>query len=159
MNKSELEKLRELEGFIGSRLRFSDYEKMNILSEPRVSWLVKQAYQEWLGRMYAEGYINEAEHDARMACTEAARTERELRVAVSDLPEIYLDNKPAPPTGWYSPPPPVEKKKEKKLSRNVIVRIMLTTTTLAVVLTLGCVLGNWYPLPIACLALVVLLFP
>lgn len=150
MDKSELEKLRGLIDDGG--LPLSLFRKMNILSEQREGWLVKQAYQEWLGRMYAEGYISEAEHDARMAWTEAARTERELRAAVADLPPRIVPGKPASP--------PEEKKKSSVVmtwAADHVISVTVAAATLTVVITLGCVLGNWYALPIACLALLAFL--
>jgi hypothetical protein len=71
-------------------------EKMNLIHGIRVGWEDKQKYRDWLIEMASRGVINSDEYDARMEWVDSVHTERELNLALADLPRMPLTERPKP---------------------------------------------------------------
>jgi hypothetical protein len=71
-------------------------EKMNLIHGTRVGWEDKQRYRDWLIEMASQGVISSDEYDARMEWVDAVNTERELNIALADLPGMPLTERPRP---------------------------------------------------------------
>jgi hypothetical protein len=71
-------------------------DKMNLIHGTRVGWEDKQKYREWLIEMASQGVITPDEFDARMEWVDSVKTERELQVAMVDLPRMPLTERPEP---------------------------------------------------------------
>jgi Domain of unknown function (DUF1707) len=62
--------------------------EMNLLDQTRIGYEQKQAYQDWLAQLAAEGYLTSEEYDARMEWLFAAQTEDQIKMAFRDLPRL-----------------------------------------------------------------------
>jgi hypothetical protein len=71
-------------------------DKMNLIHGTRVGWEDKQKYRDWLIEMASQGVITSEEFDARMEWVDSVQTERELQVAMVDLPRMPLTERPKP---------------------------------------------------------------
>jgi Domain of unknown function (DUF1707) len=71
-------------------------EKMNLIHGVRVGWDDKQRYRDWLIEMASRGVISSDEFEARMEWVDAVHTERELNIALMDLPGMPLTERPKP---------------------------------------------------------------
>ncbi len=71
-------------------------DKMNLVHGVRAGWDDKQKYRDWLIEMVTKGHLSDEEYEARMEWVETVKTERELKVALTDLPSMPLTERPAP---------------------------------------------------------------
>lgn len=67
------------------------FPDVHFTSHQRVGDQAKDAYTEHVHDMFARGYINQREHDARIDAMMLARTKEEMEFLVQDLPEIRMD--------------------------------------------------------------------
>lgn len=89
--------------------------EMNLLDQTRIGYEQKQAYQDWLARLSAEGYLTDEEYSARMDWLFAARTEEEMKLVFRDLPRLKpMGMEPANPNLR-----PAKAKKKQSLSQSV----------------------------------------
>jgi hypothetical protein len=70
-------------------------EGVHFTSHQRVGDTVKDSYIEHVHEMFAGGYIDAGEHDARLAALMLARTKEEMEFLVQDLPQVN-ERKPLP---------------------------------------------------------------
>jgi hypothetical protein len=73
--------------------------EMNLLNQTRIGYEQKQAYQDWLAQLSAEGYLTPEEYSARMEWLFAAQTEDQMKLVFRDLPRLKPTGmEPANPT-------------------------------------------------------------
>lgn len=70
-------------------------EGVHVLDRPRIGDEVKDKYIGHVHEAFAQGYLDESEHDARVEAMMAARTEDEVAFLATDLPEKLKVTEPA----------------------------------------------------------------
>lgn len=76
-------------------------EELNLLPNVRVGWEKKEQYLHWLAKVASEGHLTSDEWDKRRQYIENAQTEREIKVAFTDLPKPDFRKPPPPKKPWY----------------------------------------------------------
>lgn len=74
-------------------------EGLHFTPTPRAGDEHRQRYLAHLGELFALGYIDQAEHDARTAIAAGAPTKATLAALLGDLPALSVPEKTRPPLG------------------------------------------------------------